>query len=240
MIARASVLALALLGAASLMPASAAVTVNGTRIVYDASKGATTITATNRGTRPALAQTWLDDGNESAAPGSQKLPLMLTPSTRRLEAGTSQNYRLTYMPTAGTPLPENRESVLFFNLLDIPPKADKEDGSILQFAVRTRLKLFYRPAGLQGRPSEAAASLVWKAIHSVDGPALEVRNPSSFHVSFNKIILQSGQEISAEMVAPGQTRLIPLPAGASTPTSFRFEWLDDHGASRSQHVTLGT
>jgi len=217
--------------------ASAAVTLQGTRIVFDGSRNATTITAANQGERPALTQAWVDDGDINARAGSQKLPFVLTPTVRRLEAGARQNYRLTYAPAAGAPLPDDRESVLYFNLLDIPPKPENTEGqSFLQFAVRTRVKLFYRPKGLRGSPADAAAGLAWAVVRRNDGPALEVHNPSVFHVSFNDITLPGGETVTADMIAPGKRETIALPAGVPLPSSLTFTWLDDYGAIREQQA----
>ncbi|QGY26852.1 fimbria/pilus periplasmic chaperone [Escherichia coli] len=47
-------------------------------------------------------------------------------------------------PTAS----KDRESVFWFNVLELPPKPDAEkvaNQSLLQLAFRTRIKLFYRP-----------------------------------------------------------------------------------------------
>ncbi|MCC3264159.1 fimbria/pilus periplasmic chaperone, partial [Paenibacillus polymyxa] len=48
-------------------------------------------------------------------------------------------------------LPQDRESVYWVNVKSIPARSeDAENKNVLQIAVRTRLKLFYRPAGLKG------------------------------------------------------------------------------------------
>lgn len=238
---RTSALAMALLVSSAALPASAAVTVQGTRVIYDADKGVATVIASNRGDTPALVQVWLDDGDINASAGSQKLPFVLTPATRRLDAGSRQNYRLTYLPSAATALPADRESVLYFNLLDIPPKPENSAGqNLLQFAVRTRIKLFYRPSGLQGTQATAASALQWTSAHDNGVATLRVHNPSRFHVSFNDIILDTGATVHAKMLAPGQHQDIALPAGTPVPATFAFTWLDDYGVPHRQQVALGS
>ncbi len=57
------------------------------------------------------------------------------------------------MYTASSVLPKDRESVFWFNVLEVPPKPDAAtvaNQSLLQLAFRTRIKLFYRPEALKG------------------------------------------------------------------------------------------
>lgn len=232
---RACALLLALWGTAVAQPASAAVTLQGTRVIYDGSKGAVTVNANNRGDKVALAQVWLDDGDANAKAGSQKLPFVLTPTTRRIDAGHAQAFRLTYAPMAGAALPADRESLLYFNLLDIPPKPENVEGrNLLQFAVRTRVKLFYRPAGLPGHARDAAAALEWR----VDGGALQLHNPSAYHVTLANLVLPDGKTIEVDMVPPGERISLPVPKGATVPATLKFQWLDDYGTSRDAEAKI--
>lgn len=49
-------------------------------------------------------------------------------------------------------LPQDRESLFYFNLREIPPKSSKPNT--LQLALQTRIKLFYRPAPLAVNPND--------------------------------------------------------------------------------------
>ncbi|PAM64701.1 molecular chaperone [Stenotrophomonas maltophilia] len=238
---RACTLALALLAVQAISThAWAAVSLQGTRVVFDGAKSSTTIVATNEGQAPALTQVWIDDGDPQAKAGSQRLPFALTPTTRRIEPGTRQSYRLSYMPQLASQLPQDRESIFYFNLLDIPPRpANSQDQNLLQIAVRTRVKLFYRPKGLTGNPAAAAGALQWVLAERNGTSGLEVTNPSAFHLSFNALKLPNGAPITMNMLAPGQTEFVPLPKGTTPPRTFTFTWLDDYGAVREQAVTLG-
>lgn len=232
---RACALALMLVCTGHAFPAAAAVTLQGTRVIYDGSKGAVTVNTNNRGDKVALAQVWLDDGDASAKAGSQKLPFVLTPTTRRIEAGSAQAFRLTYAPMAGAALPSDRESLLYFNLLDIPPKPENVEGqNLLQFAIRTRVKLFYRPVGLPGHARDTAAALQWRA----EGQALQVYNPGVYHVTLSRLTLPDGSTIEVDMVAPGERLDLPLPSGASVPGTLEFQWLDDYGTTRDAQAKV--
>lgn len=228
----------ALLAGALALPASAAVTLQGTRIVHDAAQGRdVTVRATNGGDQAAMVQVWIDDGDSHARPENVRTPFRLTPADPRLlQAHQGQAYRVTYAPRPSeAPLPTDRESVFYFNLLDIPPKpADAAGKNLLQFAVRTRVKLFHRPAGLPGNARDAAGQLQWRA----QGGALQVNNPSAYHVTISTLTLPDGRKVEADMIAPGAEVRLPLPSGAAMPSSVTFQWLDDYGTPRDAEVAV--
>ncbi|HHA2974652.1 TPA: molecular chaperone [Stenotrophomonas maltophilia] len=228
----------ALLAGALALPASAAVTLQGTRIVHDAGKGRdVTVRATNGGDQAAMVQVWIDDGDSHARPENVRTPFRLTPADPRLlQAHQGQAYRVTYAPRPSeAPLPTDRESVFYFNLLDIPPKpADATGKNLLQFAVRTRVKLFHRPAGLPGNARDAAGQLQWRA----QGGALQVSNPSAYHVTISTLTLPDGRKVEADMIAPGAEVRLPLPSGAAMPSSVTFQWLDDYGTPRDAEAAV--
>src|SRR3984957_10005754 len=99
--------------------AVAAVVVDGTRVVYPAAKREVTINIHNGGDTPSLVQAWLDAGDAHAKPGESKVPFVLTPPLFRLDPSKSQSLRLVY---THDPLPEDRESLFWLNVLDIPPR----------------------------------------------------------------------------------------------------------------------
>jgi len=228
----------ALLAGAVVLPASAAVTLQGTRIVHDAGKGRdVTVKATNSGDQPAMVQVWIDDGDSHARPENVRTPFRLTPADPRLlQAHQGQAYRVTYAPRPSeAPLPTDRESVFYFNLLDIPPKpADAAGKNLLQFAVRTRVKLFHRPAGLPGNARDAATQLQWRA----RAGALMVSNPSAYHVTLSTLTLPDGRTVETDMIAPGAEVRLPLPSGAAMPSSLTFQWLDDDGTPRDAEAAV--
>ncbi len=69
----------------------------------------------------------------------------------RIDAKRGQTIKLMY--TASTSLPKDRESVFWFNVLEVPPKPDAEkvaDQSLLQLAFRT-YKTFLSPGWIEGK-----------------------------------------------------------------------------------------
>ena len=132
------------------------IVISGTRVIYKSDQKSVNVRLENKGNNPLLVQSWLDTGDDNAEPGSITVPFTATPPVSRIDAKRGQTIKLMY--TASTSLPKDRESVFWFNVLEVPPKPDAEkvaNQSLLQLAFRTRIKLFYRPDGLKGNPSEA-------------------------------------------------------------------------------------
>lgn len=232
-----------LLAAVACQSATAAVTLQGTRIVHDAAaKRDVTVRANNAGELPALTQVWIDDGDGRARPEDVRTPFRLTPADPRLlQPHQGQAYRITYAPRpSDRALPADRESVFYFNLLDIPPKPETSDtANLLQFAIRTRIKLFHRPAGLPGKAADAAATLKWTA--SADpSPQLTIDNPSAYHVTLASVTLADGRELAADMVPPFGNLRIPLDRGLPLPATVSIAWLDDYGAQRQHQAAVVT
>ena len=138
------------------------IVISGTRVIYKSDQKSVNVRLENKGNNPLLVQSWLDTGDDNAEPGSITVPFTATPPVSRIDAKRGQTIKLMY--TASTSLPKDRESVFWFNVLEVPPKPDAEkvaNQSLLQLAFRTRIKLFYRPDGLKGNPSEAPLALKW-------------------------------------------------------------------------------
>ncbi|WP_163540299.1 fimbrial biogenesis chaperone, partial [Klebsiella pneumoniae] len=72
-----------------------------------------------------------------------------------------QQLRIKKLPSS---LPADRESVFFLNVLDIPPRPENlQNQNTVQLAIKSRIKLFYRPAALKGTLDDAVAKLTLAA-----------------------------------------------------------------------------
>ena len=185
--------------------ADASVVIAGTRVVFPAANGEVTVRLSNDGNQPALVEAWIDAGDPNSTPDSAKVPFLITPPLVRMNAGKGQSLRIIY---TGQPLPTDRESLFWLNVLEIPPKPTAKPGeerNTLQFAVRSRLKLFFRPANLAGEPTTAAQQITWKAVADGSGYALEAHNPTPYYITFSKLSLSVDSTAYASdsgMVAP--------------------------------------
>jgi chaperone protein EcpD len=215
--------------------AHAGVIIGGTRVVYPAQNREVTVQLTNDDKKtPRLVQTWIDDGNEQTSPDKLDVPFNVTPPVFRMEPGASQSLRIVYTKE---PLPTDKESVFWLNVLEVPPKpANAEEISSLQFAFRIRIKLFFRPAGLPGISQDAPKQLTWTLVSDGAHRALEVRNPTPYYVSFQKVALAMGDKLVTSddnnMVAPGGTQRFSLKGDVSAQganAEARFTVINDAG-----------
>ncbi len=94
--------------------ASADIVISGTRIIYPQSSKDVVVNLDNHGTKPLLVQTSLDDGRDGVTPEELKLPFIITPPVSRIDPKKGQSVRITY---TGIPLPQDRESLFWFNVL---------------------------------------------------------------------------------------------------------------------------
>ncbi|WP_186038130.1 fimbria/pilus periplasmic chaperone [Burkholderia gladioli] len=225
-------------------PAEASVVIGGTRVIYGASEPEVTIKLSNEGQAPALVQSWVDAGDVKSAPSTTKVPFVVTPPISRIDPSKSQTLRIVY---TGEPLPKDRESVFWLDVLEVPPKpsAAEADMNRIQLAFRSRIKLFYRPDNLKGKSADAPSQLAWR-LTQVDGkPALEARNPTPYYVSVIGVTLQSGaRKATADdsgMIGPGETHAFPLSGDAleAAGASVHYTTLNDYGASVDGDTPLG-
>lgn len=224
------------LACAMLLPlaAHANIVLGETRVIYPANEREVTLRLSNQGSQPALVQAWVDDGNQDSLPDELNLPFMVMPPLARIDPGKGQTLRIAYAPDASAP--KDRESVFWLNVLDVPPMPTAQTSNHMQLAFRSRVKLFFRPAGLPGSPADAAAQLRWRLIGSGKSGALQVRNDSAFHVSFSSVTfkLKDGRTIPvpSNMLAPKSVadfRGGNLPANAEG--TVVFEWINDYGTA---------
>ena len=231
-----------------VLPAQAGVVLETTRVIYPAQEREISVPVINDNKNlPVLVQVWVDDGNKKSAPDQIKAPFLVAPPMFRMEPGKGQSLRITYL--RDEPLPTNKETVFWLNLLEVPPKAKTvkaEANNTLQLAFRTRVKLFFRPKDLKGNVADAPSQLRWKVLHEGDQPLLEAENPSAYYVSFERVsLVADGKEMKTEdpqMIEPGGTQRFvlsgtPLPVGAKT--HVQFTSIDDRGLIAS-HTAVPT
>ncbi len=217
--------------------AAAGIVVDGTRVIYPEARREVTIRIRNPGSTPSLVQAWLDAGNPNSKPGESKVPFIMTPPLFRLDPTKSQSLRLMY---THDPLPEDRESLFWLNVLDIPPLAPANPNrpNQLEFAFKHRMKVFFRPARLRGTAADAPARLKWTLLLK-DGKLVgfQASNPTAYHVSLTQVAAKMGGRpvvARAEMVDPFASRSFELAAPLTAPSgavSLEYWFVNDYGGN---------
>lgn len=179
----------------------AGVIIGATRVVYNEQQKSVAVSLRNNSASAWLINSKVTSGGSWAGslPSAKKAPFVITPPLFALKAGRESTVRIMY---TGAALPGDRESVFTLSIATIP-SAKMQDNSV-EVAVRSRLKLFYRPSGLSGSAQDSWQKLRW----SKQGHQLWVENPTPFYVTIFNLQL-NGQKVSnAGMVAPFSRRQI--------------------------------
>ncbi|WP_219406726.1 molecular chaperone [Pseudomonas sp. Colony2] len=203
--------------------ANAAVTVGATRLIYDGASNEANLNVSNRDdTSPYLVQSWVShfgSGNEESVDN-----FIVTPPLFRLDADKENILRIIF--TGGPEVPQDRESLFLMNVKAIPAMSDDQKGkNVLQIALKTTIKLFYRPAGLKGSLKDAVAQVNWKA----QAGALAVNNASKLHVVVSELKLNGLPITQApDVLRPGEARELPIQAKAGD--EVQLSYIDDYGS----------
>lgn len=201
--------AMALSSLMAVQSASAAIALDRTRVILDGGSKSVSLGISNQSRDlPFLAQAWVED----AAGNKITSPLMALPPVQRVEAGAKGQVKV--QTTGANLLAQDRETLFYFNLREIPPKSKKPNT--LQIALQTRVKLFFRPVALQVESN----SKPWqeKIILNRRGDSYIVNNPTPYFVT---IVGASAKEESANvsgfkplMIAPQGSETLPGSASA--------------------------
>lgn len=202
---------------AGMSTASAGVVIGGTRVIFNGNNKEASVSVNNPDSTPYLIQSWVDTLNG----GAEKAPFIVTPPLYRLDKGQQNVERIVI---AGM-LPQDKESLYWLNIKAIP-SAPKKDNS-LQIAVKTRIKLIYRPEGLKGVVSdEQALKLQW----SRSGNQLQVSNPTNYVINFSEISVAGRKMNDVSYVLPGSIAHFNLPNGVSS-GAITYKVINDYGGT---------
>ncbi len=157
--------------------AQAAIALDRTRVILNGGDSSVSMNITNKNTQlPYLAQGWLE--NEQGEKINS--PLIVLPPVQRVEPGAQSQVKVQALPAAKA-LPQDRESLFYFNLREIPPKSTK--ANTLQIALQTRIKLFYRPAAIV--PNKNAVFNPWQEQLTLtrQGAGFKANNPTPYYIT---------------------------------------------------------
>lgn len=201
--------------------ANAGVVIGGTRVVYEGTKKEGSLSVNNPDSIPYLIQSWI----EPPVKDGSKVPFIITPPLYRLDPNEQNVMRIV---RAGQ-LAEDKESMFWLNVKAIP-STEKQENT-LQIAVKTRIKLIYRPVKLTGhKPEDFADKLTW----SQSGNMLKVSNPTNYYMNFNEISVGNAKLKDVTYVAPGKTQEFPMPAKVNS-HKVTYKIINDFGGVSVAH-----
>lgn len=205
---------------------SASLVLQGTRIIFPSDKKAVGIQLTNYSEQATLTQSWVDEGNLDSTPETTNAPFIVTPPITKIAANDGVQLRIRFI---GDKLPTNKESVFYLNVLDIAPKPKQiNSANLLQFAIQTRIKVFYRPIALINKPDDSINNIQFHL--AKDG--IIVNNPTPYFLSIANIYLANNENRSitkSSMIAPFSSQVFPSTATINHGENITMIYIDDTG-----------
>lgn len=184
---------LAAITVSTLAPlAQAAIALDRTRVVFPGNEKSVSLNVRNQNKDlPYLAQGWLE--NEQGEKLEGQGPFTVLPPLQRVEPEGQTQVKIQAMPGASQ-LPQDRESLFYFNLREIPPQSDKPN--VLQIALQTRIKMFYRPQVLaEEAAKQQAAPFQEKIFLEKSGDSYTVNNPTPYYITLIGASAKKGGDV---------------------------------------------
>ena len=122
-------------------------------------------------------------------------------------------------------LPADRESLFYYNMREIPPKAEQKN--VMQIAMQSRLKLFWRPKAIELKEGQFVP--LDKVVISRSSDGLQLKNPSPYYITVGYIGL------NGKTLLPGAESVMVEPFGQATqklknlPSEFQIGYIGDYG-----------
>lgn len=154
----------------------AQLTINNTRLIFDHNeKSSQSIMVTNEESGvPYLIQAWIEDKDRNKV----MRPLAALPILQRLNAEQSKYIKVSLI-NANEELVQDRESLLYLNILGIPPVSENDLEDKISLVIQLTIKLFYRPKGL---PKYKEMDWLKELTLKKNGNSLFLGNPTPYHI----------------------------------------------------------
>ncbi|MFV8942195.1 molecular chaperone [Moellerella wisconsensis] len=200
---------------------TAAINIDRTRIIFPGKDKSVSLVINNQSkTSPYLAQSWIENSQ------GEKIsePFTVLPPMQRVEPGAKNQIKI--IKTEGiNQLPQDRESLFYLNVREIPPTSEKEN--VVQIAIQSRLKMFYRPATIINNSDK-----VWAKDLNIsrNGSKLTLDNPSKFYITLG--YLSSNEKgnfpgFESVMISPLSQETVTVPT--SPFAKLYLGYMDDYG-----------
>lgn len=212
--------------------ANAAVSPDRTRIIFNETDKSVSIRLTNQSKAlPYLAQSWVEDKD------SKKTRQFISPlpSLLRIEANEQSQVRLMGQP-ALKQLPADRESLFYYNIREIPPRTEQQN--VMQMAMQSRLKLFWRPKAIVLKEGQAVPMEKVDVSRTVSG--ITVKNGTPYHMTIGYI------GVDGKTLLPGTKSFMVSPFDQATseiknlPAKFQIGYIGDYGGLNMFSVSCTT
>ncbi|WP_342754093.1 fimbria/pilus periplasmic chaperone [Pantoea sp. MBD-2R] len=203
------------LSAQAAIAGSGGVGLGSTRLVYHANEKQTSLDVRNTHTSsPFLIQTWLE--NDA---GVKTQDFVVVPPLSVLRPKSENTLRIIF---SGKGLPNDRETLYWLTVKAIP-QTSEQGKNTLQLAAASRIKVFYRPAGLSEKSNEAYK----KILPSLNGSKLTLKNPTPYYLTLITLRVDN-KEIKPFMLPPEGS--VTIPGNFSNARNMSYQTINDYGA----------
>ncbi|HDZ8912410.1 TPA: fimbria/pilus periplasmic chaperone [Aeromonas hydrophila] len=204
----------------------AAVSLDRTRVIYSGNANSMSLAIRNNNKiLPYLAQAWLEDGNGNKI----NSPFTILPPIQRLEPEMESLVKIQSLP-AVSKLPQDKESLFYFSLREVPPVSDKPNT--LQLALQTRIKFFYRPESLVVEPGSNKSSWQEKLVLEQVGGQYKLINPTPYYITIvagtNIVNKERAEVFKPIMIAPFSGSMVNV-GKVQQGQQLSFVYVDDYG-----------
>lgn len=187
-----------------------------TRMVYLGSANQSMLQVRN--THPDasfLIQSWVENEQDR-----RSNDFVITPPLYVLKPATESVVKIMF---SGKSLPQDRETLYWITVKAIPQQSKSASSNSLQFASANRIKVFYRPEGLQSGASEA-----WKKITGdYRAGKITLNNPTPYYLTTINLKVD-GKPVQPAMVPPKAS--VTLAGSFSQASAFSYQTINDYGA----------
>lgn len=218
-------------------PALAGISISTSRIIFHEKNNSESVEINNSSDN----QTYLINVGISDAIGAKASSdiFIPTPALFRIEPDSSNTVRVI---KNSQDLPNDRESLFYFNAMGIPVAAKGETGvgdrlgGTIQIATGNTVKIFYRPSHLSMSQKESMGKLQFMQM----GNSVKVLNPTPYFISLRNLVI-NGQTIKLDvikgtsMIAPFAANTYPVSAGQGVT---KWTAINDFGAGETFNGTV--
>ncbi|WP_260603920.1 fimbria/pilus periplasmic chaperone [Pantoea ananatis] len=200
------------------MSAHAGVALGATRVIFPADQKQVQLAVNSNDEKGSfLIQSWVENPE-----GKKDGRFVITPPLFLMQGKKENTLRI--IDATNNQLPKDRESLFWINVKAIPSlDKSKMNSNVLQLAITSRIKLLYRPAGLNIAPDQAAAQLRFHR----QGDTLKLINPTPYFLTVTQ--LNAGTRVLENSMVPpmGNAEVKILPGSGADIT---YQTINDFGA----------
>ena len=225
------------------------IVMTGSRIVYEEGKPFVNVQLNNKSNKVFFVQSWIEN-SEASPKDITETAYAVIPPIVKLKANSGQVIRISLLDNQA--FPEDRESVSYFNFLQVPANtntthASKESNKLV-ITIKHKVKLFYRPNKIANYKKNWMQDIHAEVIeHNNNTLQLRITNNMPLYLSMSDVAkLNSGDSVytsAGQMIAPYSYQDFEFMTGIennflSTPANLIFSSVNDQGGLTEREYTL--